>query len=79
MVDLDNLTQSQKIVLNACLIGGITFFSTMTATGGLPTITTLWAGFVAMMLALLTQLLTLTKDDQAPKRPRPPSSLLMLF
>jgi len=51
----------------------------MTATGGLPTITTLWAGFVAMMLALLTQLLTLTKDDQAPKRPRPPSSLLMLF
>ncbi len=56
VLDVDKLTKGQRALLNALIIGGISFFSSVTATGGLPTLENLWTGFIAGSLACLIRI-----------------------
>lgn len=64
----------KKALLNAAVIAGITFFSTLSVTYP-PGAQNLWAAFIGAALALLTQIRTLTDvdlpelDELKPKRP----------
>lgn len=62
-MDINNLTESERILLNSILVGGIVFFSSLTITG-LPTIENIYAAFVGASLSILTQLLNLTTRQQ---------------
>ncbi len=64
------MTPFQRVLCNAAIIAGITFFSTMSIYFP-PTAQSLWAAFIAGSLALLTQLKTITEvvSEQKPKRP----------
>lgn len=59
----------KRIIANAFVIAGITFFSTLSIQYP-PEAQSLWAAFIAACLALLTQLRTFTDPGQnKPKRP----------
>mgnify|MGYP003394037506 CR=1 FL=1 len=68
-MDMNNLTEPERIVLNTLIIGGIAFFSSLTITG-FPTIENVWAAFVGASLAGLTQLLALTRQDSQSNIPK---------
>ncbi len=72
-MDINNLTDTERIILNAILVGGIVFFSSLTITG-LPTIENIYAAFVGASLSILTQLLELTREYGTPKeyKKKPP-------
>ncbi len=62
-------TPFERVLANAAIIAGITFFSTLSITFP-PTPQNFWAAFIAASLALLTQLKTITEvTEQKPKRP----------
>lgn len=56
LLDISKLTKGQKALLNAFIIGGISFFSSVMATGSLPTLESLWTGFIAGSLACLIRI-----------------------
>lgn len=81
-MDINKLTPGERVLLNAGIIGLITFFSTLSVTYP-PTIANFWAASISMILAALTQLKTLTVPVELNDeyKPRPPSSsaLAMLW
>lgn len=64
------LTPLERVIINAAIIAGITFFSTLSIDFP-PTAQNVWAALIAAMLALMTQLRTLTEitSDLKPKKP----------
>lgn len=64
------LTPFERIVINAFIIAGITFVSTLSINFP-PSAQNLWSGFLAATLALLTQIKSITElsDGRKPKRP----------
>ncbi len=54
IMDLANLTKNQKIIMNTCLVAGITMFSVFATNA--PNLNILYSGFVAGFLAGLIQL-----------------------
>lgn len=61
----------KKAILNAAVIAGITFFSTLSVNYP-PEAQNVWAAFIGASLAMLTQIRTLTDvdfDELKPKRP----------
>ena len=72
-MDLNNLTCTERMIINTILTAGIVFLSSLTITG-LPTIENVWAAFVGAGLALLTQLLAIL--NKPPNRPPQFGSLI---
>lgn len=65
MIDLNKLTKGQKAFLNALVVGGIAFFSTVATTGGVPTMDNIVSGITAAGLACLIRINDfLSKDDE---------------
>jgi hypothetical protein len=64
------LTPFQRVIYNAAIIAGITFFSTLSIAFP-PRPENLWAAFIGASLSLLTQLKTITSisENEKPKRP----------
>lgn len=63
------LTPFERVIANAVLIAGITFFSTLSIEYP-PTAQNLWAASIAAILVLITQFKMLTDPDPSePKRP----------
>ena len=60
-------TPFQRLILNAAMIAGITFFSTLSIEYP-PTAQNLWAASISAILVLITQFKTLT-DPTEPKKP----------
>ncbi len=69
------LTPFERVICNAALIAGITFFSTLSIDFP-PHAQNLWAAFIAGSIALLTQLKTIT-DMTADQKPRRPLGMLI--
>ncbi len=66
-MDLQKLSRGDKIILNAVIVAGITFFSSLAATGYPPTIANVYAGVIGAGLAFFTQCRGLTTDSEPPK------------
>ncbi len=64
-MDLSNLKTHERIILNSIIVGGITMFSVLSVNE--PTWNLLYAGIVAGILTCLTQLKTITNNDQRPQ------------
>ena len=64
----------KRIIANAFVIAGITFFSTLSIQYP-PEAQSLWAAFIAACLALLTQLRTFT--DPGHNKPKRPLGMLL--
>ncbi|MDE1863676.1 MAG: hypothetical protein KGI33_12310 [Thaumarchaeota archaeon] len=80
-MDINKLSSGERVLLNVCIIGGITFFSTLNVAYP-PTIANIYAAFIGMIIAGLTQFSTLTVPELNDEhKPRPPSAsaLGMLF
>lgn len=79
-MDIKDLTQTERIFVNAMLIGGITFFSSLTVTG-FPTVANIYAAFVGSMLAFMIQIKTWfdTEQQTLDECKKPPKGLLMLI
>lgn len=56
MIDKNKLTKPQLALLNAFVVGGIATLSSLIATGGIPTYTDIWTGFIAGALACLMRI-----------------------
>jgi len=63
-MDFEHLHKHERIILNAVIVGGITMFSILSV--GPPSWNVLYAGFVAGILTFLTQVKTLTSDEEKP-------------
>ena len=63
------LNTTNKIILNAVLVAGIVFVSTMQTTYP-PNTQTVYAAVTGFLLALLTQLKTLTNADGTSRPPK---------
>ncbi len=70
------LTEFERVILNSCIIAGITFFSTLSISFP-PRPENLWAAFIGASLALLTQLKTLTSMPQENEKPKRPLGMLI--
>lgn len=68
------MTPFERVLANALIIAGITFFSTMTIDFP-PTAQNVWAAGVAAVLALLTQLKQITEEqtEESGKDRKPPN------
>lgn len=53
MIDLSKLNRGERAFVNALVVGGIAFFSTLSTTGGIPTIPNITTGMIAAGLACL--------------------------
>lgn len=58
----------ERALINAAIIAGITFLSTLSIDFP-PTAQNLWAAFIGASLALLTQLKSITESDETKKPP----------
>lgn len=74
-IDINKLTPFERILLNAAIVGGIAFFSTLSVAYP-PTMANLYAAIIGFALAVLTMLKTLTVPAELidEQKPRPPSS-----
>ncbi len=52
----EKMTASQRAILNSFVVGGISFFASLSTTGGIPTTENIWTGLVAGILACLIRI-----------------------
>lgn len=65
----------ERVILNAFIVAGITFFSTLSIEYP-PEAQNLWAAGIGAALSLLTQLKTITAHED-PDKPKPPLGMLI--
>lgn len=70
------ISNFQRVLLNAAIIAGITFLSTLSIDYP-PTAQNIWAAGIGASLALLTQLKSITDDSSQDEKPKPPLGMLL--